>query len=61
MSPVDQSDILRLLQKSFSDEEWSYLNQNKVFQDLLSAGASDYEHLVEAGSLLLRQRNELGS
>jgi len=60
LSPVDQTDKLRLLKKAFSDEEWNYLNQNKVFQDLLGAGDSrDYENLMEAGSLLLRQRKEL--
>ncbi len=59
---MDQPEKVRLLKKAFSDEEWNYLNQNKVFQDLMSSDESrDYEDLVEAGSLLLRQRKELGS
>jgi hypothetical protein len=58
---VPNSDNHYLLEKSFSPDEWEYLQQNPAFKELLSSQnetLDDYESLVDAGILLLRRRAE---
>jgi len=59
---VTHSEIIRLLEKSYSPEDWQYLTQNKTFKEHLDAddgSLENYESLVDIGSLLLRQRDDL--
>lgn len=58
----DDTPVEKLLSKAFKGEEWEYLAQHPAFQ-LQTKNAPDtiqgYEQLVEIGSLLIRQRDEL--
>ena len=49
------------VQKAFSEEEWKYLSEHKAYQAVLKKkqALDDYELLVDAGVLLLMQRNDL--
>ncbi len=57
-----EPELIGLLKKSFSEDQWRYLNGHPVFQGLIEerSEASDFEHLVQAGELLIRQKGELG-
>lgn len=59
---VGKPENLHLLEKSFSPKDWQYLCQNGAFKTLLSDSnetLDDFESLVETGTLLLQQRDDL--
>jgi len=52
----------KLLQGAFKGEEWDYLSQHPVFVSAMQRvkpNHTSYENLVNIGTLLLRQREEL--
>jgi hypothetical protein len=54
--------VIKLLKNSFSEEEMKYLNAHPVFEKALNERHStheDFEHLVDIGQLLLRQKTDL--
>jgi hypothetical protein len=61
-SCVDEAATIGLLKNAFSEKEWEYLNAHPQFQQSIKerhSSQADYEHLVEVGESLLRQRREL--
>jgi len=59
---VDKSDLLKVLEKSFTGEEWAYLKTHPAFIDQLRAEDWTREPLegsIEWGILLLKQKQEL--
>jgi hypothetical protein len=59
---VDEAEMILCLKNAFSEVEWKYLISHEVFQQAIKerhSSQEDYEHAVEVGELLLRQRREL--
>ena len=58
----DDSTTIRFLRKAFKQEDWEYLSQHGAFQLQLTKDdgtSQSFETLVQVGSLLLRQRDDL--
>ena len=54
--------VIKLLKNSFNEEEWKYISAHPVFQKALDERHStheDFEHLVDVGELLIRQKKDL--
>ena len=59
---LENPENMRLLEKSFSPEDWQYLIHNGTFKERLAGKnetLDDYEEIVGIGELLIRQRDEL--
>jgi hypothetical protein len=53
--------VIKLLKNSFTAEELEYISEHPVFQKALDERHStheDFEHLVDIGELLLKQRKD---
>jgi hypothetical protein len=59
---VAKSDLLKVLEKSFTEEEWLYLKNHPAFDDRMKTKDwvhEPLENLIEWGILLLKQKQEL--
>jgi len=60
---MDETLIIKLLSKSFSEEEWKSLEGHTGFRQLIKNhhdSHEDFEYLIEAGTLLIKRKQEFG-